>query len=91
MDALEGLSDEDGSSSGASSSGDSDAEQEEGDGSSAKKKQKVGDSGKATAKKAEITLDDLEAAGFSTGPSVLYMKPPAEEQQTWNWCAGYHW
>ena len=33
----------------------------------------------------ELTLDDLEAQGFSTGPSVLFIKPPEEEQQNWNW------
>jgi hypothetical protein len=92
MDALEGLSDDDDSGSSSSGSGDEGGSGSNGEGGSGDaKKQKAAD-GKAVAasgaaKKKEITLDDLQAQGFRTGPSVLYMKPPDEGQQNWNWCA----
>jgi hypothetical protein len=86
MDALEGLSDGDDSDSSASGSG-SDGEGEGGGGSG--KKQKGADgkpvAAAAAPKKKEITLDDLQAQGFTTGPSVLFIKPPQENTQDWNW------
>ncbi|KAG2437937.1 hypothetical protein HXX76_005553 [Chlamydomonas incerta] len=40
-------------------------------------------------KKAAIKLEDLERAGYKSGPSVLYVKPPAETgEQNWNWGSG---
>ncbi|KAI8473810.1 MAG: hypothetical protein J3K34DRAFT_165842 [Monoraphidium minutum] len=96
MDALEGLSDDgDDTSSSEGGSGDGDGSGggeggEGGEGGSCKK-QKAADGLAAPSqppKKKELTLDDLEAAGFSTGPSVLFIKPPAEEQQSWNWSDG---
>lgn len=39
------------------------------------------------AKKAAISLEDLQRAGYNSGPSVLLMKAPQEQQeQQWNWC-----
>jgi hypothetical protein len=36
--------------------------------------------------KPDVTIDDLEKAGYTSGPSVLYMKAPQEEQQCdWAW------
>jgi hypothetical protein len=56
----------------ASSSGSEDAEQEA---QQPAKKQKT-----------DISLKDLQRQGYSSGPSVLYMKPPEEDgQQSWNW------
>lgn len=38
--------------------------------------------------KTELTIDDLQAAGYQGGPSVLYMKAPQEQREnTWEWCA----
>ena len=38
------------------------------------------------AKKAAISLEDLQRAGYNSGPSVLLMKAPQEQQeQQWNW------
>ena len=36
--------------------------------------------------KQDVTIEDLEKAGYTSGPSVLYMKAPQEEQQLdWAW------
>lgn len=36
--------------------------------------------------KKQLTIEDLEATGYKAGPSVLFMKPPAEEGPTdWRW------
>lgn len=46
-----------------------------------------GEPGFKKPKKGSITLDDLERAGYKSGPSVLLMKPPEEQGQTnWAWC-----
>jgi hypothetical protein len=40
----------------------------------------------AKKQRAEVTMEDLEKAGFKSGPSVLFMKAPKEEVQTdWTW------
>jgi hypothetical protein len=40
----------------------------------------------AKKQKTDISLEDLQKQGYSSGPSVLYMKPPEEDgQQNWNW------
>lgn len=70
LDALEAVSDD----SEASSSGSEDAADEQLPQQPAKK-QKTG-----------VSLEDLQKQGYSSGPSVLYMKPPEEEgQQNWAW------
>jgi len=97
MDALEGLSDGDDDSSSSSSSGSDDeggsgsgGEGAAGGAAQAGKKQKRADGTAApaggTSKKKVITLDDLEAQGFTTGPSVLFLKAPEENTQDWSWC-----
>lgn len=94
MDALEGgLSDDEPVSSSkgeTSSSGEgSDSDTGSGQGGSMKKVKSGGGKPVAAKKqKTDLTLDDLEAAGFSTGPSVMYMKAPEEQQQGWNWSDG---
>lgn len=36
-----------------------------------------------------LTMEDLERAGYQSGPSVLFMKPQQAEGQTdWNWSNG---
>ncbi len=38
-------------------------------------------------KKIELSVEDLERAGYKSGPSVLHVKAPAERGPTdWNWC-----
>ncbi|KAG2449887.1 hypothetical protein HYH02_005409 [Chlamydomonas schloesseri] len=40
-------------------------------------------------KKAAISVEDLERAGYKSGPSVLYVKPPSEAgEQNWAWGSG---
>ncbi|KXZ50946.1 hypothetical protein GPECTOR_14g192 [Gonium pectorale] len=40
-------------------------------------------------KKPALSLEDLEKAGYKSGPSVLFVKPPAEQEpQDWNWSNG---
>jgi hypothetical protein len=40
----------------------------------------------AKKQRAEVTVEDLEKAGYTSGPSVLFMKAPKEEVQTdWTW------
>jgi len=39
--------------------------------------------------KQDVTIEDLEKAGYTSGPSVLYMKAPQEQQQSdWAWSDG---
>ena len=76
MGVLEaGLSDQgDDSSSSSSSAGGEDLEDTTDAGTSAKRPKKV------------LTVEDLERAGYQSGPSVLFMKPQQAEGQTdWNW------
>jgi hypothetical protein len=40
----------------------------------------------AKKQKTDVSLEDLQKQGYSSGPSVLYMKPPEEDgQQNWSW------
>ncbi|GIL76172.1 hypothetical protein Vretimale_5758 [Volvox reticuliferus] len=40
-------------------------------------------------KKPNLSLEDLERAGYKSGPSVLHIKAPSEpEPQNWNWSNG---
>ncbi len=42
---------------------------------------------KVPKKKPVLSLEDLERAGYKSGPSVLLLKPSSEtEPQNWNWC-----
>jgi hypothetical protein len=90
MDALEALDDgedDEGSSEPSSSSGG-------GDGDDGGVKQADGAPQSAApppakrAKASTITLEDLQAQGYSGGPSVLAMRPPTEDAApaNWTWC-----
>jgi hypothetical protein len=73
MDVLEQVSDSDPDASGSSSSSES---EDEGAGPAPEQK------------KQKITFEDLEQRGYKTGPSVIYMKAPQEQQEeNWNWWA----
>lgn len=40
-------------------------------------------------KKTEISLEKLQDCGYSSGPSVLFMKPPDDKpENTWQWSDG---
>lgn len=40
-------------------------------------------------KKIELSVEDLERAGYKSGPSVLHVRAPAEQGPTdWNWSNG---
>ncbi|GFR48474.1 hypothetical protein Agub_g10165 [Astrephomene gubernaculifera] len=40
-------------------------------------------------KKPVLSVEDLERAGYKSGPSVLFIKPPSETgPQNWNWSNG---
>jgi hypothetical protein len=81
LDALDALSGDDssGSSSGSGSESEGGQAAHKQPVLPAAKKQKAGGGG--------ISLEDLQAQGYTSGPSVLYMKPPEEEAQTnWAWC-----
>ncbi|GLC39229.1 hypothetical protein PLESTB_000394200 [Pleodorina starrii] len=44
---------------------------------------------KVPKKKPALSVEDLERAGYKSGPSVLLVKPPAEQEpQNWNWSSG---
>ncbi|GBF94691.1 hypothetical protein Rsub_07427 [Raphidocelis subcapitata] len=89
LDALEGLSDDgDDSDASGSGSGDGGGGGGGGDGDGAGSDADADAAPGPSKKPKTLTLDDLEAQGFTTGPSVLYMKPPAEEPQSWNWGDG---
>lgn len=73
LEALDAVSDDDSGATCSDSEQEQDAAPEQ-----LPKKQKKADAG--------ITLEDLQKQGYSSGPSVLFMKPPKEEQQTnWTW------
>ncbi|KAF8063084.1 hypothetical protein HT031_003923 [Scenedesmus sp. PABB004] len=94
MDALEALSDCDSDSDSGDASGSG-----SGAGGGAGAGDAAGASGGAAgpaaagpgpaAKKAKITLADLEAQGYTSGPSVLFIKPPDEAAEaSWEWGDG---
>lgn len=85
----------------AGSGSDSEDDSQAGSGAAAGEKQRGGEASSSgdgsdqeqagaaakRAKKAAISLEDLQRAGYSSGPSVLLMKAPQEQQeQQWNWC-----
>ena len=86
MDALAELSDDDdsdddGSASPSSGSGDDEAVATAAAAAAAKK-----------AKVAAVTVDDLQRAGYEAADekhSLLFIKPPAEAQTDWTWCAAF--
>lgn len=92
MDALDALSSGSGSSlSGSDTEGGEDGGAGRGPGSLAPEQPggAAAAAGAGSKKKArvEITVDDLTRAGYSGGPSVLFMKAPDEGGQTdWAWC-----
>ncbi|WIA20072.1 hypothetical protein OEZ85_005933 [Tetradesmus obliquus] len=75
MDALDALSDD------SDDTGSESSEEEE--------QQKAAEQAPAKKQKTDITLEDLQKQGYSSGPSVLYMKPPEETgQANWAWSDG---
>lgn len=74
------LGDVSGSESDASTSGSDGEDEGAGDAPPASKR------AKPAAPQPEITVEDLERAGYRSGPSVLYMKTPQDEEpQDWSW------